>query len=160
MDTKSISENSTIERATSSVQIEPKEASFENGYKIGQRIPAGEFALTVLGIETSRSSYTDTYAVKAGNVMLAVQVKIETNQWNPFHTIAKQRVLLIGRNGSYQLSAHGGKTPSFNTPFGATGGKSAIGWLTFEVPEDESDFILSYKSWDSEDLRVSLGGSQ
>ena len=110
LDTKSLSENSTVERATSSVQIEPKVASFENGYKIGQRIPAGEFALTVLGIETSRSSYTDTYAVKAGNVMLAVQVKLETNQWNPFHTIAQQKVLLIGRNGSYQLSATGGNT--------------------------------------------------
>lgn len=156
-ETTDIQSAQRLKVSDTSPPVENVKPSIDGQYRIGQRIPAGEFALTVLSVEKSPNSYTDTYAVKSGNTMLAVEVKLETQQWSPFHTIGQQDVSLIGRLGTYRLSPHGGKSPSFHSPNGAFGsGKSAIGWLTFEVSNDELNFVLSYKSWDSEYLRVTL----
>ncbi len=124
--------------------------------KIGERIPAGEFALTVKSVERADKSYTNTYQLPNDKTLVAVQIEIETNKWQVFHTVASQNAKLIGKHGTYTLAPFGWKEKSFNKPFDAEG-KHDTGWLTFEVNKNDSEFVLIYMSQGSPEINVDLG---
>jgi hypothetical protein len=113
----------------------------------------GEYAITVLDVEEAGGSYTSTYALPAGKKLVAVKVRIETNEWQVFHTVASQRATLSAGGKRYPLAKYGAKSPSFNEPFDARG-KDSTGWLTFEVDAAASGYVLIYQASDSASVSI------
>jgi hypothetical protein len=150
--TKAVQPESTRTAAPTTVPAAKPAA----GYARGERIPMGEYAITVIDVEEAGSSYTSTYALPAGKKLVAVKVRIETNEWQVFHTVASQRTSLSAGGRRYELAKYGAKSPSFNDPFDADG-KDDTGWLTFEVDTAASGFVLSYGTIKSGVVTIAIG---
>jgi TonB family protein len=121
-------------------------------YRIGQRIPSGNFILSLTDWEIKKSSYIETYQVPGGKFMVALKLRIECLDEKICDSLAEiYSSRLIGRIESSSNSTYGRKLPDLLSRIvskkikrGESLWYEKIGWLTFEVNETDANFTFLY----------------
>lgn len=114
-------------------------------YSIGQKIHVGNAYLTILGIQKSSKSFSDDYVPAKGNILLAVNIEIETINTSSAND-AFQSTQITGNNGIYFPTAYGVKKPILED-FSSTLQKTQF-WQTFEIPIKETNLTYLYQAVD------------
>jgi TonB family protein len=121
-------------------------------YRIGQRIPSGNFILSLTDWEIKKSSYIETYQVPGGKFMVALKLRVECLDEKICDSLAEiYSSRLIGRIESSSNSTYGRKLPDLLSRIvskkikrGKNLWYEKIGWLTFEVNETDANFTFLY----------------
>jgi hypothetical protein len=157
------------ERQTTKTQIvetlaeEPIAVAPSNGiYRIRQRIPSGNFILSLTDWEMKKSSYIETYQVPSGKFMVALKLRVECLDEKICDSLSLFYFAhLNGRIGSYSSSEYGQKLPNLlrkavsrTIKRGDSIWYERVGWLTFEVSETDSNFVFAYR--DSKEFKILL----
>ena len=130
-------------------------------YRIGQRIPSGDFILSLIDWEIKPTSYTPTYQVPNGRMLVALKVKLEClndKQCDFFSNLIFSKIL--GNSSEYTASDYGRKepelrkTPTRKTKRGERILYEKIGWVTYEVSDKDGNFVFSYLG--SKEIRIAL----
>ena len=146
-----------IEGATSSKERDIPIGKPVNGYfKTNERVPSGNFFLTILDWEISQNSYTNTYQLPSGKRLVALRILFESKD----PTFTPEMSLTSMNRTIGRLANYGKKEPLFqsnsSSHINSDGKKSyeAIGWITFEVNDTESEIVFEFTG--AEKYRVLL----
>jgi len=120
--------------------------------RVGETITQGAYTLSLANVETAYS-YGDFRSAKAGNKFIAVELVFQSStstgvNVNPFFATIKEPA-------GYEYSpVLFGKDPSLKSQNNLPSGELVRGWVTFEVPEASSGFILTYSPFSFEGIKI------
>jgi len=147
-------EQPTMEQATAEQPTPVPETAIG---KVGETVTQGAYSITVANVETA-TTYGEFNSAEAGNKFVAVELVIQSGaatgvSVNPFY------VSLKDSNGYEYTVSIFGKEPSLKSQNDLPSGEFVRGWVTFEVPDGASGFILTYDplSFDNIKIRFDLG---
>jgi hypothetical protein len=119
---------------------------------VGETIIQGGYTLTLANVETAYT-YGDFRSARAGSKFIAVELVFQSStstgvNVNPFFATIKEPA-------GYEYSpVLFGKDPSLKSQNNLPTGELVRGWVTFEVPESSSGFILTYSPFSFEGIKI------
>lgn len=123
--------------------------------KLGQSVLTQDgIRLTVKNTERSKQ-FTKTVVANSSYTLLAVEIEVENTTTKPFYVGSDTFIIRDGDNKTYGYKVYG-KFPALHDQAATIKqGQKNSGWLTYEVPEVGSGFLLDYKN-ESEQVQIEL----
>ena len=117
------------------------QSNFISG-KVGQALQGPGYRLTVNSVERA-ASYGQLTKAKSGNILVAVDVTIESQQNTGVDVNSLYAKLIDGQGYAYTFTFTG-KEPTLTSQNDLAAGQKLRGWVTFEVPAGATDLKFQY----------------
>jgi hypothetical protein len=127
--------------------------------RVGETVALNGYTITVNGVEKSVNFDTSSEIGKAkpGNIMVAVDITVGSNKNQDVSSNALFTSLKDSQGFKYNMAIFGSKDPGLPGENDIPAGDKVRGWVTFEVPETATGFVLEYgQMFESEKIRIAL----